>query len=146
PRSASRPRASFWMARMLFDQGKDVEACRRLGDAASTTPSGQVELRNQIDYMLPRCAGIDTTRAGAPMKPAAGAAPSAATQPELTVQIAAFSNHDSAEKLRARLQELGYDARIASSETLYRVRVGRYSTRAEADSVVARMRAQHVDG
>lgn len=204
PRSASRPRASFWMARMLFDRGKDVEACRRLADAASTTPPGQVELRNQIDYLMPRCAGVDTTSAAAPTKsatraapsavkkptpgtptkpaassapatptsttprsaapsaassaapgassaapatpPASPSAPSATQQSELTVQIAAFSNRESAEKLRARLQELGYDARITSSETLYRVRVGRYATREKADSVVARMRAQHVDG
>jgi cell division septation protein DedD len=177
PRSASRPRASFWMARMLFDKGKDAEACRHLADAAATTPPGQVELRNQIDYLMPRCTGIDTTTAAPPVKPAKAPAPSApgatapatsapnsraATSPapatpakpaantetshEFTVQVAAFTSHESAEKLRARLKELGYDARITSAEPPYRVRVGRYTTREKADSVAARMKTQHVDG
>jgi cell division septation protein DedD len=184
PRSASRPRASFWMARMLFDKGKDAEACRHLGDAAANTPGGQVELRNQIDYLVPRCAGIDTSAAApaqprssapapaAPAKPASNAssrpasgrpaspapatppAPASATKPataattsgQFTVQVAAFSNHDSAEKLRARLKELGYAARVTGGAPPYRVRVGRYTTRAEADSVTARMKTQHVDG
>ncbi|HET7622409.1 MAG TPA: SPOR domain-containing protein [Gemmatimonadaceae bacterium] len=180
PRSASRPRASFWMARMLFDKGKDAEACRHLADAAASTPAGQVELRNQIDYLMPRCAGIDTTTpAAAPVKSAApskapapsapvkpatpgkpatsapaastrgatpAAAPSAEASHEFTVQVAAFASHESAEKLRARLKELGYDARIASDEPPYRVRVGRYATREQADSVAARMKTQHVDG
>jgi cell division septation protein DedD len=184
PRSASRPRASFWMARMLFDEGKDAEACRHLGDAAANTPAGQVELRNQIDYLMPRCVGIDTSAAapaqpkspvpatGAPAKPAPGAssipasgrpaspapgapgAPASATKPaaaaaasaQFTVQVAAFSNHESAEKLRARLKELGYEARITGGAPPYRVRVGRYATRAQADSATARMKVQHVDG
>ncbi|HEU4564111.1 MAG TPA: tetratricopeptide repeat protein, partial [Gemmatimonadaceae bacterium] len=125
PRSASRPRASFWMARMLFDKGKNARACRHLSDAAANTPAGQVELHNQIDYLMPRCAGIDTTTA-APMKPATAPAPSTRANPatsapakpaaamsaaashEFTVQVAAFSSHESAEKLRARLKELGY--------------------------------------
>lgn len=169
PRSASRPRASFWMARMLFDKGKDPEACGHLADAAANTPPGQVELRNQIDYLMPRCAGIDTSTAptptkppaapapstpakpaaSAPVKPAAStpaAAPSAETPHEFTVQVAAFSSHESAEKLRARLKELGYDARITSDEPPYRVRVGRYATREQADSMAAQMKTQHVDG
>ncbi len=62
------------------------------------------------------------------------------------MQVAAFTSHESAEKLSARLKELGYVARITSDEPPYRVRVGRYSTREAADSVVARMKAQHVDG
>jgi cell division septation protein DedD len=193
PRSASRPRASFWMARMLFDKGKDVEACRHLADAAANTPAGQVELHNQIDYLMPRCAGVDTTNSATPVKPAAAPStptrpvpstptkpaastqaappsrpsassgtksttPAAASKPahaaaggaemshEYTVQVAAFTSHESAEKLRARLKELGYAARITSAEPPYRVRVGRYATREQADSVAARMKTQHVDG
>lgn len=186
PRSASRPRASFWMARMLFDEGKDAEGCRRLGDAAANTPAGQVELHNQIDYLMPRCAGVDTTTSTKPVKPAATPASSTPTKPaastpavppngaaassnsksampaaasnaahaaasvekshEYTVQVAAFASHESAEKLRARLKELGYDARITSAEPPYRVRVGRYATREQADSMATRMKTQHVDG
>ena len=207
PRSASRPRASFWMARMLFDKGKDAKACARLSDAAANTPAGQVELRNQIGYLMPRCAGMDTGTATSSQQPASppassmpaksatstspkndrspssasakGATPgstptssassmtsasasksatpasasnasraTAGAEPaqEFTIQVAAFSNHDSAEKLRARLEELGYAARITNDVSLYRVRVGRYATREAADSVVASMKTKHVDG
>jgi cell division septation protein DedD len=200
PRSASRPRASFWMARMFFDKGKNADACRHLADAAANTPAAQVELRNQIDYLMPRCAGIDTSTVSTPTKPAAAPAPSAPAKPaasaparpaastpaastnsattrsattssapassatsatrsvasapassaetshEFTVQVAAFSSQESAEKLRARLKELGYDARITSDAALYRVRVGRYTTREAADSAAAGMKTKHVDG
>jgi cell division septation protein DedD len=200
PRSASRPRASFWMARMLFDEGKDAEACTHLSDAAANTPPGQVELRNQIDYLMPRCTWVDTGTVTPSQQPAAStpassvpakqststpatsakgakpgststpstsstssissatsaastkasnashATPSAESAHEFTIQVAAFSNHDSAEKLRARLKELGYDARITNGASLYRVRVGRYATREAADSVAAGMKTQHVDG
>jgi len=158
PRSASRPRASFWMARMLFDQGKDARACAHLADAAANTPPAQVELRNQIDYLMPRCAGVDTGSAARSPAPAAKSAPASgaatagraasgtATAHEFTVQVAALSSLESAGKLRARLKELGYDARITSDAPPYRVRVGRYPTREAADSVVARMKTQHVDG
>ena len=178
PRSASRPRASFWMARMLFDKGKDAEACAHLSDAAANIPAGQVELRNQVDYLMPRCAWVDTSTVksssqpagatsksvpakpstSAPVKPATSApvpaapstraasaksaapgrvsAPSASpaspgssassakstraasasdgAEPahEFTVQVAAFSSHESAEHLSKRLGELGYAARI----------------------------------
>jgi cell division septation protein DedD len=208
PRSASRPRASFWMARMLFDKGKDAEACAHLSDAAANTPAGQVELHNQIDYMMPRCAWVDTgtvkpaqqpaatrpssvpprkatsTAAASAKSAASASAPAPSTSPtppassttsaasakgsnassnsstssasnpaqaagpahEFTVLVAAFSNHDSAEKLRARLEELGFAARITNDVSLYRVRVGRYPTREAADSVAAQMKTQHVDG
>jgi cell division septation protein DedD len=151
PRSASRPRASFWMARMYFDKGKDAEACRHLADAAANIPAGQVELHNQMDYLMPRCAGMDMSAPTAAAQP--GASPNAArpstsapASQEFTVQVAAFTSHESAEKLGARLKELGYVARVTSDEPPYRVRVGRYSTREAADSVVARMKTQHVDG
>lgn len=151
PRSASRPRASFWMARMYFDKGKAAEACRHLADASANVPVGQVELRNQVDYLMPRCAGMDMSAPAAAAQPAASpnaARPStsAPASQEFTVQVAAFTSHESAEKLSVRLKELGYVARITSDEPPYRVRVGRYSTREAADSVVARMKAQHVDG
>src|SRR3546814_12534569 len=58
----------------------------------------------------------------------------------------AFSNFDSAVHIRERLSDLGFDARVAGSEPPYRVRVGRYPTRAVAASVAARMKIQHVDG
>jgi cell division septation protein DedD len=63
PGGRSRARANYWMARVLLDEGKLPAACVRLADARASTPDGDVELRNQIEYQSQRCAGVDTTGA-----------------------------------------------------------------------------------
>ncbi|HEY9450257.1 MAG TPA: SPOR domain-containing protein [Gemmatimonadaceae bacterium] len=159
PHSASRPRASFWMARVLFDMGDAPRACARLADARATTPAAQVELHNQIEYLAQRCVGVDTSAAAVkpqrspaprtsapvdtPRAPRAAPAPPAAH--ELTAQVAAFSTRDAAEHLRDGLRSRGYDARVTGSEPPYRVRIGRYGTREAADSAAAQMRARNID-
>ena len=65
PKSPSRARASYWMARTLFEQKKDVPGCTRLTDARSNAAAGDVELRNQIDYYAPRCESVDAANATA---------------------------------------------------------------------------------
>jgi cell division protein FtsN len=60
PSSPSRARASFWMARVYFDKNQAQAACRSLADAAHNTTPGQVEQRNQIDFWMQRCHGLDT--------------------------------------------------------------------------------------
>ncbi|RMH58689.1 MAG: hypothetical protein D6679_04165 [Candidatus Hydrogenedentota bacterium] len=48
------------------------------------------------------------------------------------VQVSAFQNADSALEIRAVLQNAGYAAYIALADSLYRVRVGPFSSRSEA--------------
>ncbi|HXY29921.1 MAG TPA: SPOR domain-containing protein [Gemmatimonadaceae bacterium] len=86
PDNPTRARASFWMARMLFDAHKLPDACRRLADASQHTPPEQIEQKNQIDFWMQRCKGVDTTvvaaRTTAPTKaPPASAAPAPAAAP-----------------------------------------------------------------
>lgn len=189
PDNPDRARADFWMARVLFDKSDAPKACARLGDAIRTAPSGDVELRNQIDYLNQRCAGVDTTAvAAAPAKgpadkgkappakgktPAesaktaathpAGKAPAPAREParsetrhaaprsagaahaaRYTIQVAAYSTRSAAEVLQASLRQRGYDARVVGTTKPFRVRVGFYATRAEADAELQRMRARHM--
>jgi cell division protein FtsN len=178
------------MARVLFDKNSAPQACARLGDAARTAPSGDVELRNQIDYLNQRCVGVDTTAvAAAPAAaktpadkgkaPAAkGKAPAetakapaahaasktspaheparaetrkaeartaaAAHAGRFTIQVAAYSTRSAAEVLSESLHQRGYDARVVGTTKPFRVRVGFYVTRAEADAEVQRMRARHM--
>ncbi|MFN2399784.1 MAG: SPOR domain-containing protein [Gemmatimonadaceae bacterium] len=61
PSSASRPRASYWMARVLFDEGNVALACVRLAEARAMAAPGDAELRNQLDYYNQRCTGVDTS-------------------------------------------------------------------------------------
>jgi len=171
PESPSRARASFWMARVYFDQNQATPACRSLADAARHTAAGQVEQRNQIDFWMQRCHGVDTsavastsdsapatpapTRAAAappPAPPPAPApapasksrAPAASGRAQYTVQVAAYATRDQAEALRKSLAAKGVTARIVGATKPYRVRVGRFGSRSEAEAVAKSLRAKDI--
>jgi hypothetical protein len=145
PDSPSRGRADFWLGRLYFASGNAAAACARLADGLRGTPSTQVELRNQMDYLNQRCAGVDTGQvAASPAVPGAtGAAPArampATTAPAgsvaYTVQVAAYSTQQAADAMRAHLASQGYVARVVGVQKPFRVRVGRYATRAQAEPV-----------
>jgi len=58
PNGASRPRAGYWMARVLFEKNDIQRACAANADALSRTGANDAELRNQITYLNQRCAGV----------------------------------------------------------------------------------------
>ncbi|MEA3244709.1 MAG: SPOR domain-containing protein [Gemmatimonadota bacterium] len=70
-------------------------------------------------------------RAGGPSPPAA----------RWTVQVAAYGTRSEADRLRARLVALGYEARVAL-ESPYRVRVGRFAARQSAADVATKLKRQ----
>lgn len=158
PDSPNRGRAEFWIARTLMDEGNMPTACARLADASRLTPPGQVELANQIGYLNQRCQGVDTTAPAAGTRAAPHAAPHAppaatgATAPaaatgvssrgRYTIQVAAFSTLASATGVRDVLMSRGYPARVVGTAKPFRVRIGRYETRAEADAAAKAMRAK----
>jgi len=156
PDSPNRPRAAFWVARTLLDEGNLPTGCARLADASRLTPAGEVELANQISYLQQRCQGVDTSATAAATAPtpggAASSASTAARAPKtasataahgrFTVQVAAFSTLGSANGLRDALVARGYPARVVGTAKPFRVRVGRYATRAEADAAARAMRAK----
>jgi cell division septation protein DedD len=81
PESPARARANFWMARVLFEQGNPPRACARLADAVRLTPTSNVEMRNQLEYLNQRCMGVDTTAVVATKPAPASGASRAATPP-----------------------------------------------------------------
>ncbi|HTG53942.1 MAG TPA: SPOR domain-containing protein [Gemmatimonadaceae bacterium] len=165
PDSPDRARASFWMARVAFQQGQSAQACRQLADASRTAADSNIELKNQIEYWQGRCTGVDTlakaSRADSGGKGAAGAAtgaaatkaapapaPSAAsaTKPMWTVQVAAYKSKSSADALVKSLKDRGYDARTYGTIAPFRVRIGRYDTRAKAESAAEKMNTKKITG
>ena len=157
PENPNRGRAEFWIARTLLDEGNAPAGCARLADASRLTPPSQVELANQISYLGQRCQGVDTTAPAAASHPAPRTAPTAppnAAPPAVasgtsstgryTVQVAAFSTLASATGLRDVLVARGYPARVVGAAKPFRVRVGRYATRAEANAAAAAMRAKNL--
>lgn len=170
PQSATRARASYWMARVHLEDGNLPRACAALATARSTAAPTDVELRNQLQYHEQRCVGVDTSAAvvaagtgpprgaapaGSPSTPprttvpnaAAAAAPPAApvtAAREFTVQVSALDSREAAEALSAQLRARGHDARVFGAARPFRVRVGRYATREEADAAAGRMQAQGI--
>jgi len=150
PESPSRARASFWMARVYFDKNQTTPACRSLADAARHTAAGQVEQRNQIDFWMQRCQGVDTSavaaastsRDSAPA-PAPAPAPSsrppvvAAPPPAPTPPPAPSSASSSAPSSRAK-------APASTGRAQYTVQVAAYATRDQADALRKSLAARGV--
>lgn len=76
--------------------------------------------------------------APAPATPASGSA--------FAVQVAAFGSKPQAEELAVKLRGRGYDAHVDGSAAPYRVRIGRYSTRAVAVVELQRLKAKQISG
>ena len=90
--------------------------------------------------------------AAAPTRmPAAAAAPAVAASPEpsgtgFSIQVAALAKRDEADVIAKRLAGKGYPAYVMApaqgTPNMYRVRVGKYKERREADTVAARLQKE----
>ncbi len=161
PESAARAEAGLWHGRLLVERGSRDEGCAVLRETRGRVPAGALELENQYEYLLRGCAATPTaaqpapTPASPPASPppqapvAPASAPAAATPtapPEgdlvWSVQVAALSTAAEAAAFAAEVRSLGFDARVDGSAAPFRVRFGRYATRAEAQAAMTRYRAQ----
>ena len=163
PSGPSRARASFWMARVHFDEGNFPRACARLEDSRRHTPSEAIEMRNQLQYYSQRCEGVDTTvvvRASAaestramPARPGAVATQPAQRPPVsvparaagYTVQIGAYASRADADAKHRQLSAQGHGTRVVRVGALWRVRMGRYASRDAAASVARSLKAKKID-
>lgn len=74
-----------------------------------------------------------------------GAAAGAALAPRYTLQVGAFRNREAAEALRTRLRGAGYEATVLEADggpARYRVRLGAFATRTEAEGVARELTAR----
>ena len=158
PSGPSRARASFWMARVHFDEGNFPRACARLEDSRRHTPGEAVEMRNQLEYYAQRCEGVDTTvvvrgapadsTRAMPVRPGA-----VATQPKVpargaqtyTVQIGAFASRADADAKHRQLRAQGHSTRVVKVGALWRVRIGRYSSRQAAADSARALKVKRID-
>lgn len=156
PSGPSRARASFWMARVHFDEGNFPRACARLEDSRRHTPTEAVEMRNQLEYYAQRCEGVDTTvvvrttaadstRAMPPRPGAVATRPPARATAAYTVQIGAFADRVDADARQRQLQTQGHAARVVRVGALWRVRIGRYPSRAAAADAARSLKAKRID-
>lgn len=144
----SRPRVAATLVRLLFEQGPQqvARACEALRLARAEVPAGNLELRNQIEYYAPRCA---MAAAGPPSADTVTLPPPAPVEPSgpvYSVQLAAYDSREPATRLADLLVSRGIDARVDGTARPFRVRVGRYGTRAEAAKAAEVLKAQGHNG
>jgi len=140
-------RASYWSAQLSFEEGDAARACASLATARRASTHDDVELVNQIDYHLGRCAAaaLKDSAARATRDSVAGGVrdtTTSATPPrqEFSIQIASYARKRDATALATQLKRRGFASRVAGAEPPYRVRIGRYATREEAAPALARVR------
>jgi cell division septation protein DedD len=169
PGSTLLPQTSYWAARTYFDQKNPQMACRWLADGLAASRDN-IELENQLGYLNQRCstvaidstpqppadtmtsvsaAAVDTTAVArppdstpaprnpnpAPPQPAAAAAP-------FRIQITAVRTASAAQTMVAKLKARGFAAVTAEEGGLYKVRVGRYPSRADAVAALPGVKAK----
>jgi cell division protein FtsN len=64
--------------------------------------------------------------------------------PGFSVQVAAFPTQAAANTFRESLAARGYDVRVWGTEAPFRVRVGRFATRAEAGALAQELRGKMI--
>lgn len=173
PDRPARGRVSLWLVRLLFEQPDQVSrGCEAVRLSRDAIPAANIELRNQLEVYVPRCAyaeaaaaaAADTTQPASAAQPAAPApatdsarapAKSAAAAPRPTatarasfysVQVAAYDSREAAARMADLLVSRGLDARVDGTRQPFRVRVGRYATRAEAVRMQQTLKAQGQSG
>ena len=163
PDSPSRPRVALSLVRLLFDQGpqQQARACEAFRMGRDAIPRESIELRNQLEFYAPRCTSVivDAPVAAAADSnappPGGTQAPSAPSQPPpatqtgaafYSVQIAAYNSREPAVNLANLLVERGLEARVDGTVAPFRVRVGKYATRADAVKAAAELKAQGHNG
>lgn len=162
PTGMTSARGSALLAQIAFRDGDDVTGCRAAAAAKEGLPAGDVEQRNQLDYFASRCANLAARLAAdsvAKATPNAAAPPPASSSSDArtttargtssaqySVQVAAFTTRTEAAALAKRLAARGYTVRVVGEKQPYRVRVGRYPTKARAEEAMRQMRNQNVRG
>lgn len=169
PDAPARAEGGLWHGRLLLERGDRDGGCRVLRDSRGLVAAGALELENQYDYLLRGCpeaaaAPPVPAAAPAPSEPA-GAAPVPPREPARTtprdsaprpapvpapargaplwsVQVGAFSARAEADAVVTRMRARGYDARVDGTAAPFRVRFGKFPTRAAAAAALDRYKAR----
>jgi SPOR domain len=144
PDSPLRARAGFSAARAYFEMKNEARGCELIQQALGGA-GDDVEFRNQVSFYAARCSAPSaTTPAPAPpVDTASPTAPPAGTR-TFAVQVLAVKSATQVDDMLTRLKVMGFgDARVVRDTSgLFKVRVGRFATREEAQRVQQRLRTR----
>ena len=143
-------RASLWSGRLAIEERDMAAGCATLDAGRPHIAADDVELRNQFEYLVTQCERLPA----APAAPMTTATPADSTPVKeapandaaFSVQVAAYTAQRDATSLAEHLKQRGFDARVVGEKAPYRVRVGRYATRAEASAALTKMKAARLSG
>ena len=140
PDSPLRYRVAFPAARAYFELKNEARGCELIQEALTgATAAGEVEVTNQVSFYASRCTGA-TTPPPPPQPGTDSAAPAAKT---FTVQVLAVKSAVQVDDMLTRLRVMGFDARVVRDTSgFFKVRVGRYATREEAQQTQQRLRTR----
>lgn len=138
PDSPLIAKADFVGARAYFTLKDEARGCALIREALADS-TADVELRNQVTYYAARCSGLPTgttaTAATAPTRDS--------TAKTLAVQVLAVRSASQVDEMLTRLKVMGYDPRvIRDSSGLFKVRVGKYGTREEAQRALSNLKTR----
>jgi cell division septation protein DedD len=149
PRGPQAARAGYWAGRLALEDGDLAQGCQNLTLASERVSPGDVEFRNQVQYLRSRCmmpVGALAPRADSLSGSEPDRDTKSASQVEYSVQVAAYTRKRDADAAVNRLKGRGFQVRIVGSQAPYRVRVGRYATREDAVAAQGRLRRAGVTG
>jgi len=155
PTGASRARAGYWTARVLFEKNDVPRACAANADALVRTSPDDTELRNQISYLNQRCVGVAlaTTPPPAPAATPVTTAPATST-PTPTIAPTSSAKADTtpvkstsaAQKPSMKLPASPRDGKPTmveggiSGSGEYSVQVAAYNVKSQAEAMVAKLK------
>ena len=153
PKATATPRATTAAARPELDYTRRLESeevPKGLEPMRSSSPENAVNPGPREAAPAPRVPQVEvhetpTPATTAPPPPAPRRASTlGADSGPFTIQVVALKTEDAAQSLLSRLKGKNYRAYLEAGTDagLHRVRVGRFATRAEAESVAAKLREE----
>ena len=144
PDSPLRPRANFSAGRAYFELKNEARGCELIQNALDGA-GDDVEFKNQVSFYASRCSPpatpvTTTTATSTPASPDTSAKVSS-TPHAYAVQVLAVKSAAQVDDMLTRLKVMGFEARVVRDSTgFFKVRVGRYLTREEAQRAQARLK------
>ncbi|HLE69874.1 MAG TPA: SPOR domain-containing protein [Vicinamibacteria bacterium] len=144
PKATSASRATTAAARPELDYTPRLESDevqKSLEPMRSTSPENTASPTPRGVASAPRASAPETAPPPPPPAPRRASTLGADSGP-FTIQVVALKTEDAAQSLLSRLKGKNYRAYLeaGSDAGLHRVRVGRFATRAEAETVAAKLR------
>jgi hypothetical protein len=142
PDSPLIPRAAFWGARAYFDLKDDAHGCALVQEALGGS-GNDIEFKNQVLFYASRCADRPLARVATTPPESAPGTPGSSGGSTYAVQLLAVKSAPQVDALLGRLKVMGFDARVVRDTSgLFKVRVGHYATREEAQQTQRRLKTR----